>query len=745
MSRATMTIFGLLLALAPVVAQQPCDPLFPSTPEGFEPIGRSPEDLAVADFDGDGDLDLALPSRLDPILTLFFNDGDGGFGPAVRVDAVDRVLDIAACDVDGDGDADIILMTSLGAIAVLRNDGRGSFGPQVIYGVSSPTDGMDVGDIDLDGDTDVVVVGRGPGGMAVLRNNGAGEFAFAYAVAVPDDPFRVALGDFNNDGAPDAVVVDEFEERAHIIMNNGRGLFILEREYPCGPTNSSPVDVQTGDLDGDGLIDIVVANDGFAPNVSVLRSGGGGFFIARDQYDAGPAGHTVTLADVNADGSLDVVASMDLGNAMGILLNSGDGTLGLMRSYGVGDRPQKAVAGDFDRDGIVDLALAAYNPNRAMILEGFGDGTLPLRQAYDVPDAFAIASADIDGDGLSDVATLGRNPPGVVTHFGDGGSLRFGRRYSGSQIGREPRAMQWADIDGDGSPDLVVLAIDAPRVSVLLNDGLGTLALGILTDLPHIPSLMAVADMDRDGLLDVVTISEDSGVALVCIGDGSGAFPIINTFAAVEDGFGPQAADLNGDGWLDVVFTSRTFGDSFLHVMLNDGAGGLLPPSSVASPAMEKITLLDVTGDGLIDAITSDLGPTHLLVGQGDGAFMPPLEIIDRRVEAAQVGDVDGDGLVDIVGSISRDAVGFYPGLGGGQFGPGQLFQLGDNEPADVALGDANGDGRTDIFCVRQTALSLLLNGEACVSRCRADIDGDGQLTLFDFLAFQNEFQAGCE
>jgi hypothetical protein len=251
----------------------------------------------------------------------------------------------------------------------------------------------------------------------------------------------------------------------------GNGTFLEHVDFPVG---SEPTAVATGDFNGDGNLDLVVAN--FHVNtVSVLLGKGDGTFNAAVNYNVGHGPISVAVADLNGDHKLDLVVVNETDNNASVLLGNGDGTFNAQVAYptGVGGNPLSVVIGDFNGDGIPDLAVADFQTQQVSVLLGNGDGSFQTVKAYSTgANPSSIVAADFNGDGKLDLALtstpLGSSPGNLVSLLlgnGDGtfgAPALFGAGYLSysSAVG---------DFNRDGAPDLAVANGGSNTVSLLLN------------------------------------------------------------------------------------------------------------------------------------------------------------------------------------------------------------------------------------------------------------------------------------
>jgi hypothetical protein len=258
--------------------------------------------------------------------------------------------------------------------------------------------------------------------------------------------------------------------------------FLTAPIYPAGGEASF---VAAGDFNGDGILDLVAVNGGTYANpysdsgVSILLGNGDGSFQAPQSYAIGGFLTAVAIADFNGDGHLDlVVANYNSGGTVSVLLGNGDGTFQAPQDFPAGLYPVSVAVGDFNGDGIPDLAVANFGAaHTASILLGNGDGTFQAPQSYPVGDMLirSIVVADFNGDGHLDVAVaLDYYDGPVILLLGNGdGTFQAARTVPTGNIGDQPNFLVVGDFNSDGIPDLVVGGLDGP-VIILLGNGDGT-------------------------------------------------------------------------------------------------------------------------------------------------------------------------------------------------------------------------------------------------------------------------------
>jgi FG-GAP-like repeat len=358
---------------------------------------------------------------------------------------------VAVADLNSDGKPDLVVANcgeqcfennSNGSVGVLLGNGDGTFQPAVTYNSGGQTPlFVAVADVNCDGKFDLVVANRcdnsgclSEGLVTVLLGNGDGTFQAAVGYGSGGlFASAGAVADVNGDGKPDLLVANQCADSncdgsVAVLLGNGNGTFQAGVPYPTGGLEAFSVAV--ADVNGDGKPDLLVATDVSVcyhgncyprGSVSVLRGNGDGTFRAAKNYRSGGyfLGGSVVVADVNGDGTPDIVAenSQCCGSPNGVVsIRLGKGkTFQKVVTYqsGAGGWGTSAAVADVDGDGKPDLVVtdqcggANCNNNEGLVgvLSGNGDGTFQTAVTYN-PGGFLtnwVAVADVNGDGRPDL------------------------------------------------------------------------------------------------------------------------------------------------------------------------------------------------------------------------------------------------------------------------------------------------------------------------------------------------------
>lgn len=712
-------------------------------------VGDQPTAIAYGDFNADGIPDMVVTNFNADNVTVHLGDGNGGFNSLtpITVAVGDGPTGVAVGDLDGDGQADDFVVSNKtpGSVTVRRGNGNGTFTNATISGVGSP-EAIALIDIDSDGDQDFVAVGTQ---IAWSLNNGAGVFGTALIVNPSTTLTSVAVGRVNTDSTPDIVVTNN-TAFVRTYFNNSGAFTTANTQTNLG-TGSFARGVALGDMDNDGDLDLAVANPGTVLSQSVgmvsVRLNTGGIFSGGGEFIVGRQPYAVGLGDLDGDGVLDLAVANGrnaspggsasiIGSTVGIRRGNGDGSFSGSEALMVGDGPVALAIRDVNGDGLADLATANYDSDTASVRLNLGGLRFTGREDVisEGSPSFVVTTGpgggvlDFNGDGHPDLVVASKDNQTVSVYFGDGsGRFTSWTTLAPFTTNYSPVAVVADDFDGDGFTDLAVASNrnNATEVQIRHGDGIGGFIAGVTRSITNdLTRALLGGDFDNDGHADLMVLHEvwsgGAGTAKYWFGNGMGDFQGERNVSVPNAPVQAASADLDNDGDLDVVLV-HNLNPSPVHFLVNQDAqggnriissGGTVYTFTGANVGLLSVTTGDLNEDGVLDVVVGSktLLTASVLHGASSGAgnysIANRLDLgVGRFPTALGLADLDGDGHLDIVSSaggldqsntFNNDTVSVRFGNGDGSFTRTTEIQVGNN-PTHLALADYTGDGLPEI------------------------------------------------
>jgi hypothetical protein len=355
--------------------------------------GHGPNALTLGDFSNDGKPDIAVANacgdklcETNGVVSLLLNNGDGTFAHGISSPSADsgNSLALTAADFNGDGNLDLAVVNTalneLGDVTILLGKGNGRFKLINAYGLNEVPEFVRAGDFNGDGKIDIAVTLNNPGKVAVLLGNGDGSFQNPVLYDVEEGPQDLAIADVNRDGKLDLLVVNECghtdgcrQGTVSVLLGNGDGTFQAQQSWFVG---IFPLEVAVADFNGDGNPDLVldlpcgtdtscVSNGG----VGVLLGNGDGSFQSVANYAAtGMDTARVGTGSFTNHNTPDIVALNYQTSDITVFKGRGDGTFAAGKTFTVGGDPVSVGTGDLNGDNEDDVAVLNETDRNVSVL-----------------------------------------------------------------------------------------------------------------------------------------------------------------------------------------------------------------------------------------------------------------------------------------------------------------------------------------------------------------------------------------
>jgi len=771
-------------------------------------------DVKVGDFNGDGIPDVLIYAETYGFY-VFLGNGDGTFRIPVRFATSTSYPYYVIADFDGDGRLDIAATTgsttSETELDILLGNGDGTFRPGPVETGLPFFPQLFVADVNLDGKPDLIA--SASTSVLILLGHGDGTFQTGSIYNLyPYGGTSIGVGDFNGDGKPDIVQISP--AATEVILGNGDGTFGPAIGTVSGSTSGGSLLV--GDFNGDGKMDVLISSDfallfPYVNNLWIELGNGDGTFqspviLVTDGYSIG---HGVAEADVNGDGFPDLVvanAFTELPNLTGepgrtvtvllggqfpgliaSLTHNGPITPGQTKTYTItvtnpaltatsapasvsillaGGLTATALSGSGWNCSLA--ALTCSTQSTVSAYSSFPLITLTVVSAGKLAPSTLTSTASVTYNGSTATAsdrtpvvaptttllTASSNPSmlgqeitltatvssgaGAVV-FRDDANILGTARLTGNQaifktrlIGAGSHKLT-AVYSGDSTYGASMSNVILLTVNSALASGFTTaLSLGAGSGLVQ----LLTSDLNGDGKADLITVNNKADTVSVFFGNGDGTFQSKKDYPVGMQPTAAVVADFNGDGAPDLAVAN--FQSNTVLILLNQGGGTFASGVSLIAYAPTGLIAADLNGDGKVDlAVTQQVTAGSIFFGNGDGTFQPALTAPISAVLAA--GDFNNDRVIDLVSSN-------YVELGNGDGTFGNAVNVPGNESA-WAIGDLNGDGKEDLIGTSpfngvavylgngdgtfKTALNYATGYDNMAAAITlADINGDGRLDV---------------
>jgi len=481
--------------------------------------------------------------------------------------------------------------------------------------------------------------------------------------------------------------------------------FFVKAQFGSGSelTNGAgwPTSVSSADIDGDGMLD-VLSSSSQDSKIAWYKNLGGGVFGVQQVITNNAINLTTHAIDMDGDGDLDVLWGGSLGLSWNKNLGGGvfDPNEIIISAGYVND----VYSGDIDGDGDLDILSASSNIHNIAWYENLGGGTFGTQQVIstNVNGASSVYTADVDGDGDLDILSASFNDDKIAWYENQGGGI-FGVQQAISVNADGAKDVTAADLDGDGDLDILSASSNDDKIAWYENQGGGVFGPEqTLTISADIANAVYTADFDGDGDLDVLWNAYNSNTLLWLENLGGGFFGTSHVIVNYPNNKVLSVADIDGDGDFDVL-EGGDGSQIMWYENLGTGTFGAQQYLTTVAWGVSEIYAVDLDGDGDQDVLSASSRDDKIAwyenLGGGTFGTQQVISTSANGASSVYTADLDGDGDLDVLSAeIYGDKIAWYENQGGGAFGIKQIISTSANGASSVYAGDLDGDGDQDVF-----------------------------------------------
>lgn len=642
------------------------------------------DDILLADIFGNGTFDIVVAPSNEETVIVYVNLGDATFAGPLFLAAGDGPAQLASADIDNDGDIDLGVLNADKTVSIIRNAGDGL--PEDVVTIPAGIAPIDIDLIDVTGDDvhDLLVSNAGIGELLIAEGIGDGTFA-PLQVAISPFGFKFDAGDIDADGDIDLACRAVNGEQSVIwVFLNEDGQFESGFFVDLLPAQDYD-DVEIDDVDADGDADVIAATSGGFGGATLVKQTGPLEFGAPIHLNAATSATDIEIADFDGDGAKDILlASSDLW----LIANDGAGAFPDNAVFALQDEPTQVLEADLDGLGPPDV-IVLYNvadngTAKAEFLIADGHGAFESIALESLGNAADVAVADVDLDGLLDLVVA---YPGHVDVRRNLGGYAFDEAAS-LPIAATDEPIQIVVEDLVGTPGLDIAVVGdrdqplSPKLELFeqadgltfnLVDELLLQSMGVVD--------IAPAHLDGDGLLDLVVLTRQPQSIIFVVNEGDGSLAPLPPFQIGDvSASSLSVADIDGDGDVDLgIPTCQTQSVIILELdgTVPQSLNTYIVPNCARHAAFE-----DVNGDGSMDVVVAvpETGVGSIFLGP-DFDFAQHVGL-GAGVQHIATVDLNEDGAVDLLSADKQR----------------RTMTFAANLLGTACLADFNGDGSLDIL-----------------------------------------------
>ena len=490
-------------------------------------------------------------------------------------------------------------------------------------------------------------------------------------------------------------------------------LTFIEFSSNSNSQHSRPRAVATKDLNGDGILDLVIANSN-TDSIGVSFGFGDGRFSKPQIYSTGylSSPYSVAIDDINGDQQFDIAVANFRTHTISIFLGLGNGNLTLDKTLSTGiARPLMIVLGHLNKDRFMDLVVVHFGTQNIGVYLTQIDGNYSSPIIYSTGDdsiPYSIDLADLNNDSFLDIVVANLGTSTIIVFFNHGNGRFFKQTLYSTGFNGRPNCLTIADIDHDTYSDLIIANVQNGTIVIWFGNENGTFErVNQVETNTDGQSFIVVHDFNQDSLLDIAISSTWMNQISILLGFGNGSFMTSRRYFTGYSSlpFALVAGDFNQDDRQDLVVVNNGANNIGVFLGYDSGVFQLYQEYETGPESNPKsIVLADFNEDGIIDIVVGNTQTNTIGVylSKTDGFYLNQTIYstgLDSSLSYVTQADVNHDQHIDIIFTASRgNFLGLFFGNGRGSFENLTTVMLSkDSSPHTVAVGDLNHDSNIDL------------------------------------------------